>query len=128
MPIHSFLCILGTLLMLFPQLLLGTTPGLSTVPVTDPGVQRALSNLVRQYNRRRSDTLHYFKVHQLLGAQQQVVNGKLREYHIKVTMLKTICVKQKRSLTFKSIQRCETLPGFQHITHVYFILDVSQEH
>ncbi|XP_060538621.1 cystatin-1-like [Pantherophis guttatus] len=122
------LCVLGALLMLFPQMLLGTTPGLSTVAVTDPGVQRALSNLVRQYNRRRSDTLNYFKVLRVVQAEQQVVNGKLREYHIKVTMLKTICLKQKRSLTFKSIQKCETLPGSQQITHVYFILDVSQEH
>ncbi|XP_060538618.1 cystatin-like [Pantherophis guttatus] len=108
LPLLSLLGLFGALLMLF----LGTPEDLCDLPVTDPGVEKALTFALVQYNRFRRKDANYFKVLRVLKAQSQVETRY--EYHLTVELVETTCEKSACcKLSYKDIQMCEQFPGNQ---------------
>ncbi|XP_060538612.1 cystatin-like [Pantherophis guttatus] len=119
LPLPSLLGLFGALLMLSLELLLGMPEDLSNVPVTNPGVRKALAFAVEQYNQDREDSANYFKQLRVLKAQSQV--DKRDEYHLKVELMKTECKKNaNKTKTYKKIQKCKPLQGNQERPTCYF--------
>ncbi|XP_063172981.1 cystatin-like [Candoia aspera] len=109
LPCAAPLALLCSLLMLPSALLqVGMPGGISPVPVTDEGVQKAAAFAVEQYNERSQDSTNYFKQLRIVKAQSQVVSGM--KYYLTVEMVKTVCEKSSGPMAFNDIQDCGLPP------------------